>query len=154
MGGPGEIDGKIHKECDNFAVYPFKADGVTYLTAEHYFQVQKTEDEAERQAILNKKSPLDAWVLGNQVTLRPGWEKMKVNVMYEGNKARFEQNPEIIKSLCDTKGSIKMSGSTTFWNKWNGKIMERLRAEFRASVDDLIVAEKLRKEMEDYANQN
>lgn len=154
MGGPGQIDGKIYKECDNFSVNPFVIDGITYLTAEHYFQVQKTDNEVERNSILMKKSPLDAWVIGNQVTLRSDWEKIKLNVMYEGNKARFEQNPEIVKTICATKGPIKMTGSTPFWNKWNGKIMERLRAEFRGDAEDMIVVEKLRMEMDDYSSQN
>ncbi len=150
MGGPGLIDGKTHKECDNFSVNPFVVDGVEYLTAEHYFQVQKTDIESERKEILKSKSPLDAWILGNQVTLRSDWEKIKVRVMYEGNLERFLQNPQIAETLCSTKGSIVMSGSTTFWNKWNGKIMERIRAELRGKDDDLIFAEKLKMEFLNY----
>ena len=144
MGGPAIIDGQIHKECDNFSNNSFIIDGVEYPTAEHYFQCQKTFAKDERDLILASDDPLKAWVIGNKVTLRPKWERMKVDVMYEGNKVRFEQNQEITKSLCSTAGSISMSGSTKFWNYWNGIIMERIRAELKGSSEDIFVIEKLR----------
>jgi ribA/ribD-fused uncharacterized protein len=153
MGGPALIDGQIHKECDNFSKNNFIVDGVVYPTAEHFFQCQKTFVEEERNLILASDNPLEAWVTGNKVTLRQKWDQIKVNVMYEGNKVRFEQNPEIAKSLCKTTGSISMSGSTNFWNYWNGIIMERIRAELRRSPEDLFVIEKTEKLMRLYENE-
>jgi len=153
MGGPALIDGEIHTECDNFSKNNFIVDGVEYPTAEHFFQCQKTFIAEERSLILASDCPLKAWVNGNKVTLRQKWDRIKVNVMYQGNKARFEQNPDIANSLCKTTGSISMSGSTNFWNYWNGIIMERIRAEFRRSPDDLIVIEKTEKLMRLYENE-
>jgi ribA/ribD-fused uncharacterized protein len=152
MGGPGLIDGKVHEECDNFSVDYFDVDGVKYPTAEHYFQCQKTFVQEERDEILAKNNAINAWVLGNKVNLRPDWERIKVRVMYEGNKARFEQNPDIAKSLCSTKGRIKMSGSTSFWNHWNGLIMERIRAEMRDNEEDKKTAEEIKLLMDDFEN--
>jgi predicted NAD-dependent protein-ADP-ribosyltransferase YbiA (DUF1768 family) len=111
MGGPAKIDGKIHKECDEFTLQSFIIDGFKYPSVVHYFQSQKTFIVEERDMVLSKKNPIDAWIIGNRVTLRPDWEKVKVNINYQGHKARFEQNPEIIKSLCSTIGPIIIEAS-------------------------------------------
>jgi ribA/ribD-fused uncharacterized protein len=154
MGGPGLIDGKVHEECDNFSLNFFFVDDVAYPTAEHYFQCQKTFIQEERDQILSKNCALNAWAVGNKVKLRPDWESIKVRVMYEGNKARFEQNSDITKSLCSTTGRISMNGSTPFWNKWNGLIMERIRAELRNNQNDKLVAEKIKLIMDKYESDN
>lgn len=35
------------------------------------------------------------WSASRNVTLRSDWEKVKVRVMYTGNKAKFEQNEDL-----------------------------------------------------------
>lgn len=37
----------------------------------------------------------DVWSASRSVTLRPDWEQVKVRVMYNGNKAKFEQNEDL-----------------------------------------------------------
>lgn len=150
MGGPAWIDGKEHDECDNFLECPFKVDDVTYKTAEHYFQCMKTMNKEDHDYILKAGSGMSAWVKGNEIKLRSDWESQKVKIMYEGNKAKFEQNEDLKKSLCESEGSVKFNNSTAFWNYWNGKIMERIRAEFRGNEGDLEVAETIAKEMAEY----
>jgi len=51
--------------------------------------------------------------------------------MYEGNLAKFQQNPKLSAELISTQGSITFDNSTAFWCKWNGLIMELIREEIR-----------------------
>ena len=74
--------------------------------------------------------------------------------MYNGNKAKFEQNPKLQESLCQTEGRIIFSDSSSFWSKWNGLIMERLRAEFRKNgKEDEKEVESIKLKMEEYQKQ-
>ena len=49
MGGPGIIDGKEHPETDNFLPCKFIINGITYSSAENYFQCAKTINEQDRE---------------------------------------------------------------------------------------------------------
>eukprot|EP00294_Goniomonas_avonlea_P016995 CAMPEP_0114565116 /NCGR_PEP_ID=MMETSP0114-20121206/14123_1 /TAXON_ID=31324 /ORGANISM="Goniomonas sp, Strain m" /LENGTH=145 /DNA_ID=CAMNT_0001751311 /DNA_START=43 /DNA_END=480 /DNA_ORIENTATION=- len=68
---------------------------------------------------------------GSRVQLRSDWEAVKVREMYVGNKAKFDQNPELLRRLLQTQGNILFGASSPFWCKWNGIIMERIREEGR-----------------------
>eukprot|EP00047_Mylnosiga_fluctuans_P014270 m.36971 g.36971 ORF g.36971 m.36971 type:complete len:217 (+) comp5420_c0_seq2:72-722(+) len=199
MGGPADIDGECHRECDNFHQSPFVVNGITYANAEHYFQWAKCVLEEDKERILKVTEAVEAWAIGNNVRLRPDWEKVKVRVMYVGNKARFEQHPELLAPLVSTHGKVVFTGSTSFWlgrqhihtrthtrththahtdsivlasiyidisktfrlsvpslptadrrNKWNGKIMELIRAEARRGPGDAEHATALWQEIEAY----
>ena len=153
MGGPATIDGKDHDETDNFLICSFTVDGVTYPSAEHYFQVQKATNDNDKDKIRSSKTAMNSWVLGNKIKMRSDWEKVKVSVMYEGNKAKFEQNENFAEELKASQGDIVFHNSTLFWNKWNGIIIKRIRAELRGTEEDLKIAEELKSLMEEYAAQ-
>jgi hypothetical protein len=75
--------------------------------------------------------------------------------MYEGNKAKFEQNPQFIKQLCSTKGDIVFTASSRFWCQWNSLIMKRLRSEFRQNgKEDEEIVERITKKMKEYEEEN
>jgi ribA/ribD-fused uncharacterized protein len=157
MGGPGLIDGTVVDELDNFYIQNFIVDDVKFPSAEHYFQYKKCVDKEDFEKILNAKTGMESWVHGNNVKLRKDWETVKVEIMYEGNKAKFGQNQDLAKILTSTKGNVRFDSSTSFWNKWNGLIMERIRAELRfedgtADETDKLTAEKLKKLMDDFKN--
>ncbi len=151
MGGPAIIDGNLHEECDNFLETVFTLGEITYNTSEQYFQCQKATNEDEFNLILNSGGPMAAWAKGNKITLRKDWEAVKVQIMYEGNLAKFVQNPILAEKLCNSTGQAKFTGSTPFWNKWNGLIMERIRAELRGSEDDLKKAGEIEQLMNEYS---
>lgn len=151
MGGPGIIDGETHIEVDNFYLCEFEVDGHKYSSAEKYFQCMKTLDPEEFKKIFSVDNPMKTWALGNQVTLRKDWESVKVQIMYEGNLAKFKQNPEIAELLLKTNGDVVFKGSTPFWNKWNAYIMQRIRAELRNNEEDKTTVEKMTKLMDSYA---
>jgi hypothetical protein len=151
MGGPAKIDGELHEECDNFLICSFEVDGITYPSAEHYFQCMKTTNKNDHDKIKLASTAMKSWTLGNEVKLRSDWEEVKVNIMYEGNLAKFTQNEELMKSLCSSLGKVDFGGSTPFWNYWNGLIMERIRAEIRGTEEDNKVAEEIRILMDQYS---
>jgi ribA/ribD-fused uncharacterized protein len=150
MGGPAYIGEKEHDECDNFYPSKFTIDGVTFNCSEQYFQFKKTFDKEEQEKILLCKSGIKSWVEGNRVKLRSDWEEVKVQVMYEGNLARFQQNEDIQEKLINSEGTVKFYNSTLFWNYWNGLIMERIRAELRNSEEDKKRAQEIIILMEEY----
>jgi predicted NAD-dependent protein-ADP-ribosyltransferase YbiA (DUF1768 family) len=137
MGGAADIDGKQHPETNNFLPCEFVIDGITYLSAENYFQCAKTTNQADRDMVLKSGAGLSAWAAGQRVKIRDDWELVKVDEMYNGNLAKFQQNEDLRDALLSSgTGSIRFTGSTPFWNKWNGLILERIRAELRQNGEE------------------
>ncbi|CAF1422439.1 unnamed protein product [Adineta ricciae] len=155
MGGPADIDGKSHPETDNFLPCKFVIDGITYSSAENYFQCAKTTNQADRDMVLRSGPGTSAWAAGQRVKIRDDWESIKVDAMYTGNLAKFQQNDELRQALLSSgNGSVRFTGSTAFWNYWNGLIMERIRAELRQNGEtDARRAAEIRDEMEKFARQ-
>jgi len=156
MGGPAEIDGKTHKETDNFLPCKFVINGIAYTSAENYFQCAKTTNDADREMVLKSGCGVGAWSAGQKIKIRSDWEKVKVEEMYVGNLAKYQQNEDLREQLLSSgNGSIRFTGSTPFWNKWNGLIQERIRAELRQNGDeDAQRAQKIRDLMSKYAQEN
>ena len=155
MGGPGVIDGKEHPETDNFLPCKFVIDGITYLSAESYFQCAKTTNKQDRDKILNSGTADSCELAGQTVQLRSDWESVKVDEMYKGNVAKFQQNEDLRKALSESgTGSIGFTQSSPFWNHWNGLIMHRIRAELRQNgEEDAQLALEIRQAMEKYAQE-
>lgn len=91
MFGVGFADTRVKK--DNFQPVEFEVAGVMYHSAENYFQCQKSVgvSQAEFEATRRSGCGADVWSAGTRVQLRPDWEEVKVRIMYEGNRAKFEQ---------------------------------------------------------------
>eukprot|EP01064_Diplonema_japonicum_P037181 TRINITY_DN8645_c0_g2_i1.p1 TRINITY_DN8645_c0_g2~~TRINITY_DN8645_c0_g2_i1.p1 ORF type:complete len:176 (+),score=42.24 TRINITY_DN8645_c0_g2_i1:60-530(+) len=136
MGGPCTCDGKVWHSMDNFSKTPFMLDGKTWISPEQYFQAKKFTDAGYIEKIRKETEGNAQWVLGQKrcVPIVTNWEEVKVDVMYDGNKAKFEQNPECMVELLSTKGPIKAVGFA-FWVKWNQLILERIREESRPEPD-------------------
>jgi len=65
----------------NFSPAPVDYDDTTYPTVEHAYQAAKTLDMAQREKILNAKTPAMAKRYGKKVTLREDWDQIKMQVM-------------------------------------------------------------------------
>ena len=151
MGGPGIIDEKEHGETDNFQAINIKINDITYCSAENYYQCAKTTTKEEHEMVRNSGPGIFAWDAGSTVKLRENWESDKVNEMYKGNKAKFDQNPDLAKLLTGSVSNVKFTCSTPFWNYWNGLIMERIRAEIRKNgEEDLKVVYEIKELMDKY----
>lgn len=56
-------------------------DDIVYPSTEHAYQAAKTIDVEQRLAICGAENAYKAKKMGRQVTLRPDWEEVKVDVM-------------------------------------------------------------------------
>lgn len=92
-------------------------DGITYPTAEHYFQAHKTMNLEERGKIAGAHSPGMAKRAGRAIDLRPDWEKIKVNIMWDALKLKFS-NPELKEKLLATDNAVLIEGNTWHDNFW------------------------------------
>ncbi len=132
-----------HRFLSNFFRAEFVWDGIVWPTSEHAYQAAKTLDAKVRLEISRTPKPGDVKRLGKKVILRTDWPTVKVDVMREIIRAKFEQNPELKQRLIDTGEAILEEGNT--WNDcfWGisppgsgqgrnelGKILMELRIEF------------------------
>jgi len=96
----------------------------------------KCTDKEEFERVRKSGCGADVWSAGSRVKLRPDWEIVKVRKMYDGNKAKYEQNENLRKQLLATKGTVTFHGSTSFWCTWNARITELIREELRGEDGD------------------
>lgn len=122
----------------NFYVSKVTYKSLTFTNTEAAFHAMKCPERAEEFCDL---SPSEAKRLGRQVKLRPDWEQIKQQVMYEVCSAKFTQNKELGEKLLATGDRELIEGN--FWNDryWGvcdgfgannlGKILMRIRKELR-----------------------
>jgi ribA/ribD-fused uncharacterized protein len=125
----------------NFYESEVEYEGLVYPTAEHAFQAAKTLHPGTRKLIRDLPTPGQAKRMGRHVLLRPLWENVKIDVMHQIVKKKFE-NPEMRKLLLKTNDRKLIEGNywgDTFWGVCDGegsnhlgKILMRVREEIRA----------------------
>lgn len=101
----------------NMTTAVFEWDGRTYRNSEAAFQSAKTLDPDERDQFSNLTGVI-AKRAGRKVTLRSDWEAVKVDIMREVVRAKFSQNPDLLKKLLDTGDAELVEGNSwhdTFW---------------------------------------
>lgn len=114
--------------------------GNTYLNNESAFQAQKTYKPEERLQFSNL-NPSESKRLGRRIKLRPDWEEIKFDVMYEICQAKFTQNKDLKEKLLATGEEVLEEGNTwgdRIWGTVNGKgqnnlgkILMRIREELK-----------------------
>ena len=95
----------------NFYASPITIDDITYSTVEHFFQAQKTFDPAEQDRIIAARTPKKTKQISQRCTLQRVWERIKVKVMEDGLRAKF-QEPKL-KALLLATGDIHLQENTT-----------------------------------------
>lgn len=94
----------------------FVVDGVTYNCAEQYMMACKARmfgDEDTLASIMEAEHPRDQKKLGRQVKgfNADRWNTRAREFVYEGNYAKFTQNPEFLEKLTATKGTTLVEAS-------------------------------------------
>ncbi|ULL13877.1 DUF1768 domain-containing protein [Paenibacillus sp. H1-7] len=133
----------------------FVVKGIRFNCAEHYMMYKKAmlfDDKASANKILRAKTPREQKQLGRMVQHfdKRKWESHCKQFVYEGNYAKFTQNPELLDSLLATKGTTLVEASPTdrIWGvgllesdpkinnrrtwqgkNWLGEILTRLRED-------------------------
>ena len=151
------LDNEKYGEFSNWYQREFVIDDFRYFCVEQYMMAQKAKlfhDSVRYTAIIRANSPRGCKALGKQVTPFDAkvWDAVKYDIVKAGNKAKFEQNPDLMKLLLSTGDSIMAEASPKdeIWGialdaetakqmdpeKWPGqnllgKILMELRAEFR-----------------------
>ncbi len=105
----------------NFSPHHVRSrDGRIWPTAEHAFQAWKTQDRTLQEWIRSATSAAEAKRRGrsSRVTLKPFWNELRIPVMHQVVKSKFEQHPELAAMLFATKDRTLVEGNTwhdTFW---------------------------------------
>jgi len=105
------------------------------------YQSQKTFDLSEKLAILDADTPRKARDLGQKLTMRPDWDKVKESVMHECVLAKFLQN-QIIRASLKMTGKEEIVEDSPVDYYWGcgadgtgqnmlGKILMRVREELK-----------------------
>lgn len=158
----------------------FVVDGITFKTAEQYMMYQKAltfNDEDAAARVLSTTDPREQKKIGRSVkNFDPlEWSAKAMDVVYAGNKEKFQQNPSMLIELLKTgdKELVEASPYDTIWgigldesderslNKtqwlgtnWLGIVLTNLRAELqkeRMELRKLQLIDSAEKEMEDFA---
>ena len=101
--------------------------GLQYGNAEAAFQASKCEEVSDRKAYANCSADKAAFKGKEQIPYS-GWEESRLDIMKSILKAKFEQNPALLKKLADTGPRILINGNNkqeTYWGvdlySWQGE---------------------------------
>lgn len=87
----------------NFYLAEIMAMGKKWRSSEHLYQAMKTLDPAEREKVRFQPSPGEAKYFGQKrIAIRPDWEAIKVEVMRDVVRVKFQQNPDLAMLLVST----------------------------------------------------
>ena len=114
-----------------------------YATVEHAFVAAKTLDERERARVRAEPDPRAAKRLGRRLTLRPGWEQIKLSVMETLVREKFTRHPALAAQLLAT-GDLELVERNhwrdTFWGVSDGRgenhlgrILMKVRSELQGA---------------------
>lgn len=126
----------------NFEPVWVEFEGKEYPSTEHAYQAAKTLVEEEREKIRLKDTAAKAKRAGKTVTMRPDWDKVKLQVMEELIRQKFQRD-DLAEKLLATGDQELVEGNTwgdTFWGVCKGKGENNLGQILMKVRNDLKVA--------------
>lgn len=133
-----------YRFLSNFYRTPVTYGGLTYPSSENAYQAQKCANESDKLLFLNIRSG-EAKRLGRTVEQRHDWDDVKVQIMYEIVRIKFE-NEEMRALLLTTGAKLLIEGNyhnDAFWGydlkkgkglNRLGNIIMRVRTEIQWSL--------------------
>lgn len=122
----------------NFYPCRIYLDGIAFPSVEHAFQAAKTLNIEERKNVAVCRTSAEAKKYGRNVELRNDWERVKVQIMLDLLRQKF-QNVSLKELLISTEDAELVEGNTwndTFWGVSNntgsnmlGKLLMQVRSE-------------------------
>lgn len=114
-----------------------------YPSVEHAYQAAKTFNPFQRTTIRNASHPGHAKRLGNTVDLRKDWNKIKIEIMLDLLRQKFE-NAVLKQKLIATYPAKLIEGNTwgdTYWGVYKGvgtnmlgELLLQVRSEVRKGI--------------------
>lgn len=138
----------------------FEVDGLTYFTAEQYMMAGKArlfQDEGIFEQIMATRDPREQKQLGRKVRDFDvdTWNHASRNIVYDGNYAKFAQNPGLKEMLLSTRDTTLVEASPTdrLWGiglpeghpdtldrktwrgvNWLGEVLNKVRNDIQAGT--------------------
>lgn len=135
----------VFRFLSNFHPAEVVYDGELYPTVEHAYQAAKTEDPRQRRLIAASATPEDAKRRGGMVTLRPGWDKIKPDIMGELLRFKFS-DPQLAGLLLETGDALLVEENwwgDTYWGMVDGRgsnvlgnLLMEIREELRNELEE------------------
>jgi ribA/ribD-fused uncharacterized protein len=139
----------------------FEADGIAYNCAEQYMMHQKAVlfgDAEMAEKILQAKTPSEQKALGRKVRNFDAqvWNENAKKLVYQGNYAKFKNNPKLLEVLMATDGTTLVEASPTdkIWGigldendaraysretwqgtNWLGEVLTQLREDLKKELE-------------------
>jgi ribA/ribD-fused uncharacterized protein len=125
----------------NFFLSPMIVQEKEYPTVEHWFQSQKFTNNELQEKIRTSPTPAQAKKLGRlrDPSFRSNWDEIKEDLLFEGLKAKFEQNSVLQNYLLKTESEelIEQSPWDSYWGSGKtgkgknrmGVLLMKLRSE-------------------------
>jgi hypothetical protein len=118
-------------------------EGRTYLNAYAAYQASKCANENDKRAF-TRLNALKAKKRSRTITARDDWDKIKFDIMYKIQEAKFTQNEDLKEKLLKTKGLIV--NNTSYPDKdygvHNGRGKNALGAILMELRDNLLSQER------------
>ena len=106
----------------NFYPSPFKLEGFNFRDVEMYFHFKKAQffgDYINMERILKSDTPYQSKQFGRRVVGFDvkAWEEVRKEIMKDGCRAKFDQNPKLAALLIESEGKklIEASPFDGFW---------------------------------------
>lgn len=125
----------------NFYEVPVTYEGMTFSSNEAAFQAMKSTSPKVRMEFC-QLNPSEAKHHGRMITLRKDWEEVKLKIMTDLVRAKFEQHEDLRQKLLATGDAYLEEGNTwgdRIWGTVNGaganhlgQILMQIREELRA----------------------
>ena len=111
----------------NFYPCEVTYNGRTYSSVEVAFQCEKCANEEDRETISEMK-PVNAKRYGRKIQQKENWHEIKLKVMHELVRAKFEQNKDLKEKLLATGDAELVEGN--YWHdKFWGADIKTLEGE-------------------------
>lgn len=103
-------------------IAPFRYKNIMFKCAEAAYQAARVSDAA-LMPMFSDMGGSEARCVGMYMTERKDWDEIKRDILFEIIQEKFNQNPSIIKKLCETKNAV-------IDNPFIGDILMRLRTQY------------------------
>jgi predicted NAD-dependent protein-ADP-ribosyltransferase YbiA (DUF1768 family) len=134
----GWVDPSGDGYLSNDTPYPITINGVEYLSVTHAYWSMSTSDPDSAVTIRRALKAVEAAKLGAAAPRRSNWSKVRLAVMTNLMRSKFDQHPDLAAKLLSTEDARILSPhsfSGSYWapgskgRNWVGRILELIRSE-------------------------